>query len=316
MDIIRECQGAKTIGITGHRKPDGDCVGACLSLRLYLKKCFPEAEVTVFLDKPAEIFSELEGFEEIVCDYPEREPFDVFIAVDCEPKEDRIGAAVKYFASAVKKINIDHHLSNDGSLGLSLVRPEIGSVCEVLYDLMEKDKIDLEIAKALYLGIVHDTGVFQYSNTTGDTLVKAAHLIGFGFDFPGMVQRTFYQKNFAQTRVMGKALDECRLFMDGKTAVGAVILKTMEEYGVNAKDLDGIVSQIRNITGVCCAVFFYETEENKYKVSLRSDEHVDVSKVASVFGGGGHMRASGCSLEGDLNECTDRLLKVIEQELH
>ncbi len=313
MNLIQECAGAKRIGISGHVRPDGDCVGACLALRQYLLKCFPESLVQVFLEKPAGIFNEIKGFEEIICDFPDEEPFDVFFALDCNL--ERLGDAEKYFREAKKTVNIDHHISNQGCGMANYMQPQIGSTCEVLYGMFEPDKMDREIAKAVYIGIIHDTGVFQYSNTTPETLVKAAKLIGYGFDFSRLIEETFYQKTYLQSQIMGRALMESIRFMDGRCIVSAVDRKTMNFYEVTPEDLDGIVNQLRNIKGVHCAIFMYETDVLEYKVSMRSDEKVDVAKVAAFFGGGGHVRAAGCTMKGTFHDCVNNLSLHIEKQL-
>lgn len=313
MNLLQECSGVKRIGISGHIRPDGDCVGSCLALYLYLSKYLPDAQVQVFLEKPADIFSEIKGFDCINSEFPEQEQFDVYFALDCG--QERLGGAEGYFAAAVKKINIDHHISNQGSGDFNVVRPEVGSVCEVLYDLMEEDKLDKDIAMALYIGIIHDTGVFQYSNTRPETLNIAAKLIAFGFDFSRLIEETFYQKNYVQIQIMGRALMESIRFMDGRCIVSMVDRKTMDFYNVTSKDLDGIVNQLRNIKGVNCAIFMYETDVLEYKISMRSDERVDVAKVASYFGGGGHMRAAGCTMKGTFHDCVNNLSLHIEKQL-
>ncbi len=313
MNLLQECTGAKRIGIGGHVRPDGDCVGACLALEQYLKKELPAVQVKVFLERPADIFSKIKGFGEIDSSFPEEEAFDVFFVLDCS--WDRLGGAEKYFHSAAKTINIDHHVSNTGSGDICEIRPKAGSTCEVLYDLMERDKLDRDLAMALYIGIIHDTGVFQYSNTTPATMEKAAHLISFGFDFPGLIEETFYQKTYLQTQIMGRALMESVRFMDGRCIVSVVDRKTMDFYDVTHKDLDGIVNQLRNIKGVDCAIFMYETGVLEYKVSLRSTDKVDVARVASYFGGGGHIRAAGCTMKGTFHDCVNNLSLHIERQL-
>ncbi|MBO5335535.1 MAG: bifunctional oligoribonuclease/PAP phosphatase NrnA [Lachnospiraceae bacterium] len=313
MNLLDECKEAKRIGISGHIRPDGDCVGSCLALYLYLSKNLPEASVQVFLEQPADIFKEIRGFDEIDSTFPKQEQFDVYLALDCSA--DRLGGAESYFTEAAKKINIDHHISNKGCGDLNVIRPEVGSVCEVLFDLMEEEKIDKDIAMALYIGIIHDTGVFQYSNTRPETLEIAAKLISFGFDFPRLIEETFYQKTYVQTQIMGRALMESIRFMDGRCIVSMIDRKTMEFYNVGTKDLDGIVNQLRNIKGVNCAIFMYETDVLEYKISMRSDEKVDVAKVASYFGGGGHMRAAGCSMKGTFHDCVNNLSLHIEKQL-
>lgn len=313
MNILEECKGAKRIGISGHVRPDGDCVGSCLALYLYLTRCLPDADIMVFLEKPADIFSEIAGFDIIDSTFGEQEPFDVFFALDCT--SDRLGEAEKYFIAAGKKINIDHHISNSGCGDCNVVRPDLGAACEVLYDLMDKEMLNKDIAMALYIGIIHDTGVFQYSNTTADTLKRAAHLISFGFDFPRLIEETFYQKTYVQTQIMGRALMESVRFLDGRCIVGVIDRKTMDFYHAMPKDLDGIVNQLRNIKGIHCAIFMYETGVLEYKVSMRSDEHVDVAKVASFFGGGGHVRAAGCTMKGTFHDCVNNLSLHIEKQL-
>lgn len=313
LNLLEECKDAGRIGISGHVRPDGDCVGSCLGLWQYLTKCLPQAHVRVFLEPPADIFREIGGFGEIVSDFPEELPFDVFFAVDCGA--DRLGGAEKYFRGAKKTVNIDHHISNSGSGMINFIRPEVGSTSELIYDLIEPDRLDRELAMAIYVGMIHDTGVFQYSNTTPATLEKAAKLISYGFDFPRLIQETFYQKSYLQAQVMGRALMESIRFMDGRCIVSAMERKIMEFYEAEPKDLDGIVNQLLNIKGVECAIFMYQTDVLEYKVSLRASEKVNVAEVASFFGGGGHARAAGCTMKGTFHDCVNNLSLHIEKEL-
>ena len=313
LDILKECKNAGRIGISGHVRPDGDCTGACLGLWQYLRKCLPGADVRVFLEKPPDIFSQIGGFGEIVTDFPDEVPFDVFFVLDTSP--DRLGGAEKYFLSAIKKINIDHHVTNRGCGDVHYVRPQVGSTCELLYDLMDKDKLDRDIALAVYTGIIHDTGVFQYSNTSPETMRKGAELIGYRFDFPRLIQETFYQRTYVQAQIMGRALMESIRFMDGSCIVSAVDKRIMDFYNAQPKDLDGIVNQLRNIKGISCAIFMYQTGGQEYKVSLRSDEKVDVARVAAYFGGGGHARAAGCTMTGTFHDCVNNLSLHIEEQL-
>lgn len=313
MDLLKECSGAKRIGISGHVRPDGDCVGAVLGLQLYLRKCMPEAEVKVLLEKPSEIFNEIKGFEEIDSDFADKVPFDIFFVLDTAA--DRLGGAEKYFRSAGKRINIDHHVSNTGTGDINLVLPSVGSTCEILFDLMEEDKMDRDIAMAIYTGIIHDTGVFQYSNTTPSTMEKGARLISYGFDFSRLIQETFYQRTYLQAQIMGRALMESIRFMEGRCIVSAVDQKTMDFYNVEPKDFEGIVNQLRNIKDVDCAIFMYQTGVQEYKVSLRSSDKVDVAEVAAYFGGGGHARAAGCTLKGNFYDCVNNLSLHISKQL-
>lgn len=313
MNILEECQGAKTIGISGHIRPDGDCVGSCTALLLYLQKKLPQAKVTLYLERPADIFKELKGVSQIDSRYEDEATHDVFIALDCS--KERLGKAEAYFDRAKKTLNIDHHISNAAGCGdVNEVRPKASATAEVLYELFEKEALDKDIATALYVGIIHDCGVFQYSNTTPRTMEIASHLITFGFDFSKLIEETFYQKTYLQMQILGRALMESLRFMDGRCVVSCIDKKIMEFYNVVPKDLDGIVSMLRDIKGVDCAIFMYQTDVLEYKVSLRSNEKADVAKIASFFGGGGHVRAAGCTMQGTFHDCINNLSAQIEKQ--
>ena len=316
MNIYEEVKNAKTIGISGHIRPDGDCIGSCMGLYLYLKKACPDAQVQVMLEKPADIFSCISCIEEINSDFkPITEEFDVYIALDSE--KSRIGEAEKFFDRAGKRINIDHHISNaNGSGDVNYVVPSASSASELVYDVIEdKNGLDADIAKALYIGIIHDTGVFQYSNTSPKTLRIAAELVAYGFDFSEIIDKTFYEKTYVQNQILGRALLESILFMDGKCIVSMIDKKTMAFYNADSHDLEGIVSQLRSTRGVECAIFMYQTDTLEYKVSLRSNGGVDVAKVASFFGGGGHVRAAGVTMRGTFHDIVNNLSAQIEKQL-
>lgn len=315
MNILEEVKGAKSIGISGHIRPDGDCIGSTMGLYLYLLKACPQAAVQVFIEKPADIFGCISRVDEIHTDFQtDVDTFDVFIVLDASG--DRIGDAEKYFNGAVKKINIDHHISNKGCGDVNYIVPDASSACELVYDVMEdKSLIDAEIAKALYIGMVHDTGVFQYSNTAPKTLRTAAELISFGFDFSKLIDETFYEKTYVQNQILGRALLESILFMDGRCIVSMVDKKTMNFYHVVPHDLDGIVSQLRYTKGVDCAIFMYQLDTLEYKVSLRSNGKVDVAKVATFFGGGGHVKAAGVTMKGTFHDIVNNISAQIAEQI-
>ena len=314
MNILEEIKGASTIGIGGHLRPDGDCIGASMGLYLYLIKACPEAKVEIFLEKPADVFSCISKIDQIHTDFAtEVEQFDVFIALDTS--KERLGEARGYFEHAKKRINIDHHISNPGCGDLNIIEPEKSSTCELLYELFDKERLDEEIAKTLYIGMIHDTGVFKYSNTSPRTLQVASDLISYGFDFPRLIDETFYEKTYIQNQIMGRAVLESIRFLDGKCIVSMVDRKTMRFYQAEPKDLDGIVDQLRTIEGIECAIFIYELDNHIYKVSMRSNYVVDVSKIASYFGGGGHVRAAGCTMSGSIHDVVNNLSEHIEKQL-
>ncbi len=318
MKLLQECKNAKRIGIGGHIRPDGDCVGSCLAIYQYLKKNLaPDVYIKVFLENPETVFSGLKGFSEIDTSFPQEEVFDVFFILDCGI--ERLGKAEDYARNALKRINIDHHISNTGSGDINYIKPQVGSASELVYDVIVEDSgedgLDKDIAEAIYTGMIHDTGVFQYSNTTPKTMEIGGKLIGFGFDYPRLIEETFYQKSYVQLQILGRALMESMRFMDGNCIVSCIDKKQMEFYGVNSQDLGGIVNQLRNVKGVHCAIFMYEMNTLEFKISLRTDEMVNAAAVVSYFGGGGHVCAAGCTMNGTFHDCVNNLSLYIEAEL-
>ena len=306
-------QGAKKVALSGHIRPDGDCVGAVMSVYQYIKKNMPEIEVKVFLETPSSVFGCIEGVEDIDSFMETEEEFDIFMAMDCTA--DRLGKAQSIFDRAKTKINIDHHVSNQGCGDINIVVPDASSTCEVVYDLLDPQKLDVEIAKTIYIGMIHDTGVFKYSNTSPKTLQIAANLIAYGFDFPKIIDETFYEKTYVQTLICAKAVSESVRFMDGKCIFSVVDKEMMQFFGVGPKDLDGVINQLRIVKGVECAIFMYQLDGMEYKVSLRSNGLVNVSVIASFFGGGGHVRAAGCTMKGTPHDVINNLSAQIALQI-
>ena len=312
MDLREECRGAKKIGISGHIRPDGDCVGVCLSLRMYLRKLLPEAEVTVYLQKPSEEFSYLKGYDEIQTECLEQDPFDIYFALDCSG--DRLGDAEKYFQNAKKKINIDHHISNESFADLNYIVPDASSTSELVVTLLDEEKISKESAEALYMGIAHDTGVFRYSCTSPETMENAAKLMRKGINGNAIIEQTFYEKTYVQNQILGRALLESMLIMDRQCVVSVIRKSSMEFFHAEPSDLEGVVSILRQTKGVEVAIFLHELEPQKYKVSLRSKQYIDVSVIAKHFGGGGHIRAAGVTMTGSAHDVINNITEQIARQ--
>ena len=314
-NISEILENVKTVGIGGHIRPDGDCIGSCMALYLYLRKYFPEIEADAYLENPKPVFGYIDGMDEVKTEAAEEDKvYDLFITCDVSAL-DRLAVARKYFDTARKTACIDHHVSNRGFADVNHVKGDIGSACEVLYGLLDTDKIDQSIAIPLYTGMAHDTGVFQYSSTTPETMRIAGELMKTGFDFSRIIDESFYQKTYLQNQVMGRVLAESILLQEGKCVVGYLKRREMDFYGVEGNDMEGIVSQLRLTAGVEVAIFIYELETQRFKVSLRSNGKVDVSKIAVFFGGGGHVRASGCDMQGSMYDVINNLTAEIEKQL-
>ncbi len=313
LNLLQEVKGAKRIGITGHIRPDGDCVGSCMALYLYLKKCMPKADITVYLEEAAKTYHHIAQVHNIDTTFQAKEAFDVFFCLDAMP--DRCGDAKNLYDSARKKINIDHHITNTGCGDVNDIRPEIGSCAEVIYTLIPEDELDKDIAKALFIGMIHDTGVFQFSNTLPSTLIAASKLIQYDIDFANLIQQSFYEKSYKQTRIMAEAVLRSVMYLSDKCIVSYMTAEDMRLFKADSNDFTGIINRLKQVAGVECAVFMYEIKPNDYKVSLRTSERMDATKIASVFGGGGHIRAAGCNVEGTYQTVTKQILEEIAKQL-
>ena len=312
LNLNKILEPAKTIAIGGHVRPDGDCVGSCMAMYQYIQNNYPDKEVDVFLEEIPSTFYRIKGTDEILHEIDESKHYDLFIVLDCGDT-GRLEFSVPLFVSAGHTLCIDHHVSNICFAQDNYVVPDASSTSELVYNLIDKDKITKEIAEALYLGIVHDTGVFQYSCAGPSTFRAAAELLETGIDAADLIMDTFYEKSYARMQIFGRALVESFLFMEGKCIVSYIRKKVMDFYGVKPKDLDGIVSQLRNTRGVEVAIFMYELDQNVFKV--RSGNEVDVSKIAGYFGGGGHEKASGVTMTGTPQDILNNLAERIDEQL-
>lgn len=306
-------KSAESIAIGGHVRPDGDCVGSCLGVYLYLKKHFPDKQIHVYLESIPEVFQFLKGSEDILHEIPEDKIYDLFILLDCGDAQ-RLGFSAPLYENAKASFCIDHHVSNQAFATKNYIEPEASSTCELVYHLLGSDQISEEIAECLYVGIVHDTGVFRHSCTHPSTMCVAADLMEKGIDFTKIITETFDEKTFAQNQIMGYVLVNAIQFLEGRGVASYVDLEKMAEYRVQTKQLDGIVNQLKLTKGADLAVFMYELEKGFYKVSLRSTEAVDVSRLSQIFGGGGHARAAGFSISGTFAEILEKVkVAALEQ---
>lgn len=301
--------------LLGHIHPDGDCIGTTLGLLNYLRENYPQIEAELFLDHPPDKFSYMKYFEEIQTEIVPDKKIDLCITMDASDKE-RLGEYVLYFDGAQKTVCIDHHKTNKGFAGQNYIVAGASSCSEVLYEILDNSKISKETADCLYTGIVHDTGVFKYSSTTRRTMEIAGALMEKGVNTTRIIDDSFYRKTYAQNQILGRAMLNSSLILDGRCIFAMISQKEMEFYGVDNNDLDGIIDQLRITEGVECAIFIYEKTLGEYKVSLRSNDYVDVSKVAAYFGGGGHVHAAGCTMQGRPRDVINNLTGHIEEQMN
>ena len=342
-DLDQLLSGATTVAIGGHTNPDGDCVGSCIGLYLYLLKNYPSIEVDVYLEEIPPSFHLLSGTEDIkhcvdifehskmlvdLKSIPKEiisneiqtdairadKHYDLFICLDCGDL-NRLGFSLPLFEGAKKTFCIDHHISNQGFADMNYIVPSASSTSELVFHLLDTKKIPLPSANALYLGIIHDTGVFQYASTSPDTMRIAAELLEMGVDGYRIIDETYYGKSYTQNRVLGKVLLDSQLVLENRGIISILSKQEREALQATIHDLDGIVSVLRSTKGADVAIFAYEIEPHQYKVSLRSTGAIDVRLIAEMFGGGGHQRAAGIAMAGKIEEIQKKLVREISKQM-
>lgn len=313
-------KGKRKVALGGHVRPDGDCVGSCMGLYLYLKEEYPQIDTDVYLEPVPESYRMIAGTDEVKSEIAAQEPYDLFICLDCGD-EQRLGFSAPLFDAAKETLCIDHHVSNDAFADSNYIVPDASSTSELVYRLLDEEKITKQVAEALYMGIVHDTGVFQYSCTSPETMEIAASLMRKGINGSEIIDKTYYEKTYIQNQILGRALLESMLIMDKQCIVSVIRQRSMEFFQAEPSDLEGIVSQLRQTKGVEVAIFLHEMQPQLFKVSLRSKGKVDVSEIAKYFGGGGHVRAAGVTMKGSshdvINNITGRIalqMKMMKEQ--
>ncbi len=316
MKIVLEdiLKGKSRIALGGHIRPDGDCVGSCLGLYMYLKEQYPGISTDVYLETIPEAYRIIRCTDEVKTAVTEGDAYDLFICLDCGDVK-RLGFSEPLFEQAKETLCVDHHISNGAFADHNYIVPDASSTSELVFTLLDREKISKRTAEALYMGIAHDTGVFQYSCTSPETMEIAAALMRKGIDGNEIIDKSYYEKTYVQNQILGRALLESMLILDKRCIVSVVREKEMEFFQAAPSDLEGIVSQLRQTKGVEVAMFLHELSPQKFKVSLRSKGKVDVSRIAAYFGGGGHVRAAGVTMKGSSYDVINNISGQILHQL-
>lgn len=312
MSILSDkINNAETIVISGHTKPDGDCIGSTTALYFYITENFQDKKVYLALENAPKSVSKCIDCTPIISADKLPDKIDLFISMDSSSK-DRLMDALPAFERAEYKLVIDHHKTNTFFGDENIVDSNAGSCCEVLFELLDYDKISLRVASALYLGIVFDTGVFKYSATSRRTMEIGGMLLDKGVNSSRIIDTGFYEKTWKQNLLLARAINSGKVTDDGFIAYALITQKDLKETDALSSDTEGIVEQLRLTEGVEIAAFIREDAENEYKVSLRSKNGlVDVSEISVKYGGGGHSRAAGFTAYGSFDKVLNELLSEI-----
>lgn len=310
-------RSAESFLVVSHVQPDGDAISSTVVVGWLLQKLGKSA-VLINEDELPSRLSYLYQFDSII-NYklaPPEQTYDAIIAIDCADYR-RIGEVSGSFAPEAKLLNIDHHPTNNGFGAVNVIRAEAAATVEILFDLIERAGIslDLDCATAIYTGLLTDTGGFRYSNTSPRVMEIASRLLAVGVSGNELADHLLEKMTMAKLKLLQIALN--RLEFTDNLEIGWVFIgkDDLRDTGAVSEDLEGIVNYALNVDGVEVGILFKETEDGAVKASLRSAGKANVAAIAQSFGGGGHVRAAGCRLEGPLSDAISHLVEAVRKAL-
>ena len=301
-EVIRK---SRSFILTAHMNLEGDALGSELAVYLALKK-LKKRVMVVNHDLTPVIYNFLPAVKTIRHELKD-EKFDTAIVLDCSD-QDRAGKVKDYLSRAKCIINIDHHISNTHFGDINWVRPHESSTCQMLYRFCEKLKVlDKNIALCLYTGIFTDTGKFSYSNTNAETHRIVANLMRYNINPPAIFEKINSLCVPEDMNFIGKVISSLEF-----DSSGTICWASIDNWVDGDHDLTEVIFSImRLLKGVEVFILFKNTGNNRVRVNFRSRARVDVNKIAKFFGGGGHKRASGTTVEGDFKTVEQHVIDYV-----
>ncbi|MFA6549113.1 MAG: bifunctional oligoribonuclease/PAP phosphatase NrnA [Candidatus Margulisiibacteriota bacterium] len=311
--IKKAVKRARSALVIAHIDPDGDSIGSMLAFGFILERM----GLTVNFysqDGVPKIYHFLPGADRIKNKLDPNQRYDIIAALDSSDVK-RLGEKLPSLEIGKIIINIDHHPDNTGYGDINYVE-KCSSTAELIYRLAKelKTHIDLSIAENLYVALITDTGNFRYENTSIETFKMAADLLKAGINTHEITTRIYDTKTIASIRIQGAALSSLEISPDRKAAWVVITRELMEKLGAKSEDLIGLVDRVRSIEGVEVAILFRE-EKNEIKINFRSKDRVNVSDVAKHFGGGGHIRAAGAVVPGNMPDVKTKVTTEVAKYL-
>ena len=315
-------KAAEKIVIFTHTNPDGDALGSAAALCRVLRKM---GKISwILMDEEVPDYISFMDTEFCTRDKECVKDHDISICVDCG-EYSRFSALADKFDEGKLKLCVDHHATGDGFGDHYYIDPSEAATCQLIYKLIreleaavaedsEADSklIDKTVAESLYTGINTDTGSFQYSNTTAETHAIAADLMSYGVDHTAINVKLYQTIPMTKLKIQSAILQRAELLFGGRVAVGYVTGEMLEEAGAILDDAEGTIDMLRNIEGVEIAAFLKE-KGDAVKVSMRAKSHANVAEIVSAFGGGGHVKAAGCTLEMGMEEALGAIKSEISK---
>jgi phosphoesterase RecJ-like protein len=304
--VTKIVQNANEILVVSHVNPDGDAIGSTLAVGEILQSM--GIPVSLVNESPVpDKMTFLPGADKILMPSDmKNKRFPVVIAVDAADIS-RVGICQQLFDNEAIILNIDHHATNDRFGFVNMIKDDAAATVEILYDWAKYLNISISnrLATFLYAGLLTDTGGFRYSNTTSYTLRIAAELLDLGAEAYELSERLLETISTSYLEQLKESLASMQIVLDGKVAY----LTSTEE------DNEGLVNFARNIEGVDVGILFRPKDEEHMKVSLRSRHLIDVSEIALSLGGGGHARAAGCTIKGNMDEVVGIVIQKLKEAL-
>lgn len=313
-EIGEQLLRARSIVLFPHIQMDGDAFGAASGLCRALRNSGREAVILLEDDIP----DYLQFLDQGYCSADQEQVGtpDVCICIDCG-ETSRFPERKDAFFRGTTTVCVDHHSSSQPFADYNYIDPGAAAAAEIVYKLLKEMDlaIDKETGEALFTGICTDTGNFQYSNTTKESHLIAAALYDAGIDHAGIAVELYQNVSLNKIRIANRILDTLELFADGKAAMVYVTQDMIKREQVSLDETEGAVDTIRNIKGVEIAVFVKERQPGVVKASMRAKTWGNVAEIAAAFGGGGHVKAAGCTMHMDIKEACGKLKKAVEESL-
>lgn len=318
-EIIDRLLASDHVLITAHRSPDGDSIGSQLGLAGFLETRNIPFMVVNEEDIP-EKYRFLPGIEMIrdISDVAQVDrPFDTAVVIECS-NLDRIGGVRRLIGDDTVIINIDHHPDNVSFGAINFTDTSSAAAGEMIFDILRQvpAEIDAAMATNLYTAILTDTGRFHYSSTTPYCLQVAGELLSLGANTVEITEKIYFNLRPQVVRLTGMAVANMQLMLDGRLCVLSVDRAMMKQAGAGGGDTEGLVNYSMYSGGVEVGVLFTEVEDNRTKVSFRSQNDIDVAGIAAHYGGGGHINASGCVVELPLERAKEKIVAYIKERLN
>lgn len=310
-DVAIELKKHSNVLIFCHNRPDGDTLGSAFSLKYAIEQVDGKVADIVCPQPVPEKYFCLEFIGKTLLPSEVVKKYDCHIALDCA-SEMMLGDSYGLFVKNQATINVDHHVSNERYAKVNYVEDR-AACCEIIYSLINYlgREINASVANSLLLGIVTDTGNFMHSNVTKATLQTAAELVDKGASLNKISYAMFKNQKIERAKLYAHVINGMRFFEDGKIAIISVFKSDFEKFSATQDMTEGFIDYPLSIEGVEVAVSIMETKDKAFKISLRSKGKINVNEIASTFGGGGHVLASGCLICGYFEDVKEKILRAI-----